>query len=156
MCGILGLILQDHFLDAAPEICEGLSLLQHRGQDAAGVITCGPKGRFYQCKANGMVRDIFDATSISRLIGGMGVGHGMSLQFSSCTGSSIGSHLCSALSYCWQLQQLRGTTVLRELTLWHLFRSCKSFIGFDIFFPYLTVVEWKPHQHSRPYAFHGS
>lgn len=78
MCGILGLILQDHFLDAAPEICEGLSLLQHRGQDAAGVITCGPKGRFYQCKANGMVRDIFDATSISRLIGGMGVGHGMS------------------------------------------------------------------------------
>ncbi|KAF8163568.1 phosphoribosyltransferase-like protein [Crassisporium funariophilum] len=75
MCGILGLLLHDSNVDAAPEICEGLSLLQHRGQDACGVITCGPKGRFYQCKANGMVRDIFDANSISRLIGGMGVGH---------------------------------------------------------------------------------
>ncbi|KAF8912063.1 phosphoribosyltransferase-like protein [Gymnopilus junonius] len=61
--------------NAASEICEGLSLLQHRGQDACGIVTCGPKGRFYQCKANGMVRDIFDANSISRLIGGMGVGH---------------------------------------------------------------------------------
>ncbi|KAJ6597197.1 phosphoribosyltransferase-like protein [Mycena vulgaris] len=75
MCGILGLLLHDPNTDSAPEICEGLSLLQHRGQDACGIVTCGPKGRFYQCKANGMVRDIFDANSISRLIGGMGVGH---------------------------------------------------------------------------------
>ena len=80
MCGIFGLLLHDPLQNAAQEICEGLSLLQHRGQDAAGVITCGPKGRFYQCKANGMVRDIFDANSISRLAGGMGVGHGTSLK----------------------------------------------------------------------------
>ncbi|KAJ7343186.1 phosphoribosyltransferase-like protein [Mycena albidolilacea] len=75
MCGILGLLLHDPNTDSAPEICEGLSLLQHRGQDACGIVTCGPKGRFYQCKANGMVRDIFDNNSIARLIGGMGVGH---------------------------------------------------------------------------------
>ncbi|KAJ7940363.1 phosphoribosyltransferase-like protein [Mycena leptocephala] len=75
LCGILGLLLHDPNIDSAPEICEGLSLLQHRGQDACGVVTCGPKGRFYQCKANGMVRDIFDSNSIGRLIGGMGVGH---------------------------------------------------------------------------------
>ncbi|KAJ7632834.1 phosphoribosyltransferase-like protein [Roridomyces roridus] len=75
MCGILGLLLHDPTIDAATEICEGLSLLQHRGQDACGIITCGPKGRFYQCKANGMVRDVFDTNSVSRLIGGMGVGH---------------------------------------------------------------------------------
>ncbi|CAK5265106.1 unnamed protein product [Mycena citricolor] len=75
MCGILGLLLHDPNIDAATEICEGLSLLQHRGQDACGIVTCGPKGRFYQCKANGMVRDIFDTNSISKLIGGMGVGH---------------------------------------------------------------------------------
>ncbi|KAG6861531.1 hypothetical protein C0995_015264 [Termitomyces sp. Mi166 len=73
--GHFGLLLHDPTADAAPEICEGLSLLQHRGQDACGVVTCGPKGRFHQCKANGMVRDIFDSNSISRLIGGMGVGH---------------------------------------------------------------------------------
>ncbi|KAM6500348.1 Phosphoribosyltransferase-like protein [Amanita muscaria] len=75
MCGILGLLLHDSSKDAAPEICEGLSLLQHRGQDACGIITCGPKGRFFQCKANGMVRDVFDVNAVARLIGGMGVGH---------------------------------------------------------------------------------
>ncbi len=76
MCGILGLLLYDPAVDAAPEIAEGLSLLQHRGQDACGIVTCGPKGRFYQCKANGMVRDVFDVNSTAKLIGGMGVGHG--------------------------------------------------------------------------------
>lgn len=81
MCGVLGLILHDPFTNVASEICEGLALLQHRGQDAAGIITCAPKGRFYQCKANGMVRDIFDDNSIPRLIGGMGVGHGVSDRF---------------------------------------------------------------------------
>lgn len=76
MCGILGLLLHDPSIDAATEISEGLALLQHRGQDACGIITCGHKGRFFQCKANGMVRDVFDEKSLSRLIGGMGVGHG--------------------------------------------------------------------------------
>ncbi|KAF9789875.1 phosphoribosyltransferase-like protein [Thelephora terrestris] len=75
MCGILGLLLHDPSIDAATEISEGLALLQHRGQDACGIITCGPKGRFFQCKANGMVRDVFDEKSLPRLIGGMGVGH---------------------------------------------------------------------------------
>jgi glucosamine 6-phosphate synthetase-like amidotransferase/phosphosugar isomerase protein len=77
VCGILGLLLHDATYDAAPEICEGLSLLQHRGQDAAGIVTCGHKGRFYQCKANGMVRDVFDKKAVSRLIGSMGIGHGI-------------------------------------------------------------------------------
>lgn len=75
MCGILGLLLHDTSLDAATEICEGLALLQHRGQDACGIVTCGAKGRFYQCKSNGMVRDVFDQQSLSRLYGSMGVGH---------------------------------------------------------------------------------
>ncbi|TFK54734.1 Amidophosphoribosyltransferase [Heliocybe sulcata] len=75
MCGILGLLLQDPSVDCAPEICEGLALLQHRGQDACGVVTCGPKGRFFQCKGNGMVRDVFHANSMSPLVGSMGVGH---------------------------------------------------------------------------------
>ena len=77
MCGILGLLAHDPSVDVAAEIGEGLSLLQHRGQDACGIVTCGPKGRFFQCKANGMVRDVFNNSSLSKLIGGMGVGHGM-------------------------------------------------------------------------------
>ncbi|KAF8512283.1 amidophosphoribosyltransferase [Gautieria morchelliformis] len=75
MCGILGILLSDPSIDAATEICEGLALLQHRGQDACGIVTCGTKGRLYQCKANGMVRDVFDVGAIGRLIGSMGVGH---------------------------------------------------------------------------------
>ena len=55
---------------------EGLSLLQHRGQDACGIITCGPRGRLYQAKSNGMVRDVFDNQAISTLHGCMGIGHG--------------------------------------------------------------------------------
>ncbi|TRM62549.1 phosphoribosyltransferase-like protein [Schizophyllum amplum] len=63
VCGILGILLHDANVDIAPEICEGLSLLQHRGQDACGIVSCGAKGRFYQCKANGMVRDVFDTNA---------------------------------------------------------------------------------------------
>jgi amidophosphoribosyltransferase len=59
---------------------EGLSMLQHRGQDAAGVVTCGSGGRFYQVKANGMVRDVFDPKGIQGLKGWMGVGHGQYIQ----------------------------------------------------------------------------
>ena len=77
VCGILGLLLHDTTNDAAQEICEGLSLLQHRGQDACGIVTCGHKGRLYQCKANGMVRDVFDKKAVARLIGSMGIGHGI-------------------------------------------------------------------------------
>ncbi|KAH7104050.1 amidophosphoribosyltransferase [Auriculariales sp. MPI-PUGE-AT-0066] len=75
MCGILGLLLADASIDASTEICDGLALLQHRGQDACGIVTCGTKGRFYQCKSNGMVRDVFDQQSLARLPGAMGVGH---------------------------------------------------------------------------------
>ncbi|EIW68909.1 amidophosphoribosyltransferase [Tremella mesenterica] len=79
MCGILGLLLHDPLATqtalAGSEICEGLSLLQHRGQDAAGIVTCGSHGRFYQVKANGMVRDVFDAQGLAGLKGWMGVGH---------------------------------------------------------------------------------
>lgn len=79
MCGILGLLLHDPLSTqtsaAGTEIADGLSLLQHRGQDAAGIVTCGSGGRFYQVKANGMVRDVFDAQGVAGLKGWMGVGH---------------------------------------------------------------------------------
>jgi amidophosphoribosyltransferase len=77
--GIIALLLGDS--DAAtsaagPELYEGLGLLQHRGQDACGIVTCGPKGRFYQMKGNGMVRDVLDPSAIGSLVGSMGIGHG--------------------------------------------------------------------------------
>ncbi|KAG0242172.1 phosphoribosyltransferase-like protein [Mortierella sp. GBAus27b] len=75
MCGITALLLADHNLMASPELHEGLGMLQHRGQDAAGIVTCGNKGRLYQIKGNGMVRDVFDQPKLEQLVGSMGVGH---------------------------------------------------------------------------------
>ncbi|RIA92290.1 phosphoribosyltransferase-like protein [Glomus cerebriforme] len=75
MCGILALLLADSSASASLEVFEGLQLLQHRGQDAAGIVTCGHKGRFYQRKGNGMVREVFDQEHLQNLVGSLGIGH---------------------------------------------------------------------------------
>ncbi|GMM50695.1 amidophosphoribosyltransferase [Starmerella bacillaris] len=75
MCGILGLVLANPNESAAPEILEGCHYLQHRGQDACGIMTCEPRGRLYQCKGNGMVRDVFTPNRTKNLFGNMGIGH---------------------------------------------------------------------------------
>ena len=40
MCGIMGLALADEDASVAQALVDGLMILQHRGQDAAGIITC--------------------------------------------------------------------------------------------------------------------
>jgi len=75
MCGILALLLADPNALACPELYDALHNLQHRGQDAAGIVTCGPRGRLYQCKGNGMVRDVFHDSQLLGLMGNMGLGH---------------------------------------------------------------------------------
>ncbi|ODV77547.1 amidophosphoribosyltransferase [Suhomyces tanzawaensis NRRL Y-17324] len=87
MCGILGIVLADQQKNVAPELFEGAMFLQHRGQDAAGIVTCGTKGRFYQCKGNGMARDVFTQQRMVNLVGNMGITH---LRYPTA-GSSAGS-----------------------------------------------------------------
>ncbi|EGV60421.1 amidophosphoribosyltransferase [Yamadazyma tenuis ATCC 10573] len=87
MCGILGVVLSDQTANVAPELFEGAMFLQHRGQDAAGIVTCGSKGRFYQCKGNGMARDVFTPQRMNNLVGNMGITH---LRYPTA-GSSAGS-----------------------------------------------------------------
>ncbi len=70
MCGFLGLF---HSESAVREIYDGLVAVQHRGQDAAGIVTYD--GRFHVKKGEGLVRDIFFADNIERLKGGIGIGH---------------------------------------------------------------------------------
>lgn len=87
MCGILGVVLADQQKNVAPELFEGAMFLQHRGQDAAGIVTCGSKGRFYQCKGNGMARDVFTQRRMEELVGNFGITH---LRYPTA-GSSAGS-----------------------------------------------------------------
>lgn len=70
MCGIVGIIGEG---DVVPEIYDGLVALQHRGQDAAGIMTFDEM--FHIKKGEGLVLDIFDAESISHLRGPLGIGH---------------------------------------------------------------------------------
>ena len=70
MCGFIGVIGTK---SAVHEIYDGLVAVQHRGQDAAGIITYD--GRFHVKKGEGLVRDIFSAENMERLKGSIGVGH---------------------------------------------------------------------------------
>ncbi|SCU86461.1 LAFA_0E00892g1_1 [Lachancea sp. 'fantastica'] len=75
MCGVLGIALADQTNAVAPELFDGCLFLQHRGQDAAGIATCGDRGRLYQCKGNGMARDVFTEQRMAGLVGSMGIAH---------------------------------------------------------------------------------
>lgn len=71
MCGIVGLLSQQRVNQA---IYDALTILQHRGQDAAGIMTADEQ-RVYLRKANGLVRDVVREQHMHRLRGNMGIGH---------------------------------------------------------------------------------
>lgn len=71
MCGIIGILGQG---PANQSLYEGLTVLQHRGQDAAGIITCDDN-KVYLRKDNGLVRDVFRTHHMIGLKGKMGIGH---------------------------------------------------------------------------------
>ena len=71
MCGIVGAVQKS---DVNQSIYDALTVLQHRGQDAAGIVTCADK-KFYLRKDNGLVKDVFDASHMLNLHGNVGIGH---------------------------------------------------------------------------------
>ncbi len=71
MCGIIGIV---GTTEVAAALYDGLTVLQHRGQDAAGIATAnGTQLRVH--KGNGLVRDVFDARAMALLEGRVGIGH---------------------------------------------------------------------------------
>jgi amidophosphoribosyltransferase len=72
MCGFIGIYGPDG-TDVALEIYEGLLAVQHRGQDASGIVTFTDK--FHVKKGLGLVRDVFNERNMARLRGNIGVGH---------------------------------------------------------------------------------
>lgn len=74
MCGIIGLLLADEDEFVNQMLFDGLTVLQHRGQDAAGIVTA-EHFRMHLRKENGLVKDVFDAHHMVALRGNVGLGH---------------------------------------------------------------------------------
>lgn len=72
MCGVVGVVGRDAVNQV---LYDSLILLQHRGQDAAGIMTYNESGRFFSRKALGLVRDVFQERHMLRLQGNVGIGH---------------------------------------------------------------------------------
>ena len=71
-CGIIGVMT--HGNRVSTELYEGLLMLQHRGQDSAGMVTYDGS-RFKEKKDNGLVKDVFDKRTMKYLDGNIGLGH---------------------------------------------------------------------------------
>jgi len=72
MCGIIGIVGNGQLVNQ--DLYDGLTVLQHRGQDAAGIMTYAD-GRLFQRKGNGLVRDVFQDRHMRVLQGDMGIAH---------------------------------------------------------------------------------
>jgi len=71
MCGVVGIVSSS---PAGQSLYDALTVLQHRGQDAAGIVTWGDDG-LCQRKSNGLVRDVFRQRHMVKLTGNVGIGH---------------------------------------------------------------------------------
>jgi amidophosphoribosyltransferase len=71
MCGIIGIVGKS---PVSQMLYDGLLVLQHRGQDAAGIVT-SDGGTFYMHKNNGLVQDVFQTRHMRNLIGNVGIAH---------------------------------------------------------------------------------
>ena len=71
MCGIVGAVRRSNVNQS---LYDGLTVLQHRGQDAAGIMTCAGT-KLHLRKGNGLVRDVFDTSDMINLPGNYGIGH---------------------------------------------------------------------------------
>ena len=71
MCGLVGVVTSD---DVGVCLYDTLTVLQHRGQDAAGIMT-SDNGKLNLRKDNGLVKDVFRTRHMRSLTGQMGIGH---------------------------------------------------------------------------------
>lgn len=71
MCGIAAIVSSQN---VNQELYDALTVLQHRGQDAAGIATC-EGSRLHMRKENGLTRDVFSNKEMVKLKGNMGIAH---------------------------------------------------------------------------------
>ncbi|CAM9423034.1 unnamed protein product [Phaeothamnion confervicola] len=75
MCGIIMSILANRDAAVNQELYDGLTMLQHRGQDAAGMVVGDKNRRMHVHKECGLVRDVFKLQQMIKLLGFYGIGH---------------------------------------------------------------------------------
>lgn len=71
MCGIAAIVSNQN---VNQDLYDALTVLQHRGQDAAGIVTC-EGSRLHLRKDNGLARDVFSNSQMLKLKGNMGIAH---------------------------------------------------------------------------------
>ncbi|MDX8126657.1 amidophosphoribosyltransferase [Methylomonas sp. OY6] len=71
MCGIAAIVSNQ---SVNQDLYDALTVLQHRGQDAAGIVTCDGS-RLHLRKDNGLARDVFSSKQMMKLKGNMGIAH---------------------------------------------------------------------------------
>ena len=104
-CGVFGMLHSEQ-KDVSKYIYYGLSALQHRGQESAGIAVCdtnGPKGNIFYHKDMGLVSEVFRPDTLLSLHGDMGIGH---VRYSTTGGS------CKENAQPLVLNYLKGTLAL--------------------------------------------
>ena len=72
MCGIVGISAENNVVG---DLYDSLLMLQHRGQDSAGMVVCDSEGKLNSRKSMGYVRDTFFQRHMDKLVGNYGIGH---------------------------------------------------------------------------------
>ena len=86
MCGIIGILLANENECVNQLLYDGLTVLQHRGQDAAGMVTA-EQLRLHLRKDNGLAKDVFQQHHMLELRGNVGIAH--------CRYPTAGSSSCA-------------------------------------------------------------
>jgi len=142
MCGIVGVVARSPVNHA---LLDALTVLQHRGQDAAGVVTCAGQ-RLHLKKGLGLVRDVFSPADARALQGAMGIAHVRYPTAGSCSTAEaqpfyVNSPYGITLAHNGNLtntRQLLGE--LREKDLRHINTGSDSEIILNIFAHELQAV----------------
>ena len=74
MCGVIGLVYANPDAHVYQSLVDALTLLQHRGQDAAGIVTVS-RNRLNLRKDTGTVAEVFTQDNVADLLGNIGIGH---------------------------------------------------------------------------------
>ncbi|MEW6996703.1 amidophosphoribosyltransferase [Colwelliaceae bacterium BS250] len=113
MCGIIGIVGTSPVSQA---LYDGLTVIQHRGQDAAGIV-CISDNKFRMRKGNGLVKDVFHTRHMVRLQGDIGIGH-VRYPTAGTSSSSEAQPFYTNSPYGLSLAHNGNLTNAEELTEW--------------------------------------